>query len=305
MNTLFYLIRSIRPRQWIKNLVVFAAIVFAGQLFNPEKYLPVTYTFLIFCGLTSASYLINDLIDAKRDRLHYFKKNRPIAKGLLEPKIAFGAAFILLSLSLFASYFLSSYLFVLALGFVFIQLAYTFILKGIILIDIISIAAAFMLRIFAGALVIPTPLSSWLILTTMMLALFLAIGKRRLELTLLDQKTASEHRQTLLHYPPILLDGLTFMAATGTLITYSLFTFNEISVSRNLGFSTLLPETLATPKWLMVTIPLVVYGVFRYLYLIYEKKEGESPERVLLQDLPLLSTVVVWGIIVTGIVYFL
>ncbi|MCL5412009.1 MAG: decaprenyl-phosphate phosphoribosyltransferase [Patescibacteria group bacterium] len=305
MDTLMYLVRSVRPRQWIKNTAVFAAVIFAGEILTPSKSFPVLYTFFIFCGLTSASYLINDVIDIKRDRIHYFKKNRPIASGKLSPKIALCVAAILLGISAVASYFLSIYLFVLVLGFMIIQLSYSLFFKHLILLDIIAIAGGFMLRVFAGALVVPISLSSWLILSTMMLALFLAIGKRRLEVTLLDQKVASEHRQTLSHYPLVLLDGLTFMMAIGALITYSFFTFNEPQIYHNQKFLSFLPETMSSPKWLMVSIPLVVYGIFRYLYLIYEKKEGESPERVLLHDLPLLISVVLWAGLVIAITHFL
>lgn len=305
----YYLLRSVRPRQWLKNLVVFAAITFAGQLFLPQKFFPVLYTFFLFNLMTSAVYLINDIVDIKRDQVHYFKKNRPIAKGLLDSRIAACVAVLFISISLLPSFYLSKYLFLIISTFLVTQVLYTFYLKHVILLDVITIAATFMMRIFAGFLVVAnnepiTTLSSWLMLTTIMLSLFLAIGKRRLELTLMSHKTAVEHRDTLSHYPSLLLDGLTFMMANSTIITYSLFTFNEPEHHKTL-ITPILPQALSTPRWLMATIPFVIYGIFRYLYLIYEKKEGESPERVLLQDSSLLFTVISWGVSVLIILYFI
>lgn len=306
---LWYLLRSMRPRQWLKNLVVFAAITFAGQLFLPQKFYPVILTFFILNLLVSGIYLINDVVDIRRDRVHYFKKNRPIAKGLLSPLLATVTALIFIASSLTSSYFLSRYLFSILSSFLVIQILYTFYFKHIILLDIITIAATFMMRIFAGFLVVTnteplTVLSSWLILTTVMLSLFLVVAKRRLELILMTHKVAIEHRDTLSHYPTLFLDGLTFMTATATILTYSLFTFNEPEYTKSF-ITPLLPQALSSPKWLMVTIPLVIYGVFRYLYLIYGKKEGESPERLVIEDVPMFFTVSSWGIAVITIVYFI
>lgn len=306
---LWYLLRSMRPRQWLKNLVVFAAITFAGQLFLPQKFYPVILTFFILNLLVSGIYLINDVVDIRRDRVHYFKKNRPIAKGLLSRQLATVAALTFIALSLSAGYFLSRYLFLILASFLTIQILYTFYFKHIILLDIITIAATFMMRIFAGFLVVTnteplTVLSSWLILTTIMLSLFLVVAKRRLELILMTHKVAIEHRTTLSQYPTLFLDGLTFMTATATILTYSLFTFNEPEYSKSF-ITPLLPQALSSPKWLMITIPLVIYGVFRYLYLIYGKKEGESPERLVIEDVPMFFTVTSWGIAVITIVYFI
>lgn len=306
---LFHILRSVRPRQWIKNLVVFAAITFGGQLLLPQKFFPVLQTFMIFNILASGVYLINDVIDIRRDKLHYFKKNRPIAKGLVSPLLATVIAITLVLIALLWGYYLNKYLFLMLSSFLVIQVLYTFHLKHIIILDVITIAATFMIRIFSGLLVVSsnypiTSLSSWLILTTIMLALFLAIAKRRLELTLMTQKIASEHRDTLSLYPTILLDGMTFMTATATILTYSLFTFNEPE-TYGARIKSLLPEALSTPKWLMITIPWVIYGIFRYLYLIYGKSEGESPERLVIEDLPMLATVISWGAAILIIVYLI
>ena len=297
------IIRSLRPIQWFKNLVVFAAIIFARELFLTTKFVPVFYTFLIFSAASSAMYLINDLADTERDKLHFSKRFRPIAAGKLTKQTALTSALFLASLSLVGSYYLSSYLFFIILLYFSIQLLYTFWLKEIIILDVLAIAFSFMLRIFAGSLVVLTPLSAWLILTTMMLALFLGIGKRRSELTLLAG-AASQHRRALLSYPGALLDGLVFMMATAALITYSLFTFNSPETSQKEFFSSFLPQTLSSPKILMATIPIVVYGIFRYLYLVFEKSEGESPEKILVTDYPLAFSVIVWLAAVIFFLYF-
>ena len=296
--------KSLRPTQWLKNLVVFAAIVFSRQFFILDKFLPVFYTFLIFCAASSSMYLINDIADQDMDKLHFSKKSRPIAAGKLTTKIAILVAIILAVISLLSSILLSKYLAILLVIYLIIQLLYTFVFKEIIILDVIAISFAFMLRIFAGSIVVLTPLSSWLILTTMMLALFLSVGKRRSEFTLLTGQQGGQHRKTLLFYPQQLLDGLVFMMATAILITYSLFTFNSPGLGEKIFFSGLLPQTLTSSKFLMATIPIVAYGVFRYLYLIFEKSEGESPEKVLVTDGPLLSAVVLWSISVMFLLYF-
>ena len=249
-------------------------------------------------------YLINDLVDQPLDKFHFSKKLRPIAAGKLPARLVLFLALCLIAAGLIAAFYLSSYLFFTLVIYLVAQLAYSFWLKDLIILDVLAIAFAFMLRIFAGSVVVLTPLSSWLILTTMMLALFLAIGKRRSELTLLRGQQTSGYRKILLSYPAALLDGLVFMMATATLITYSLFTFNSPEFAQKEFFATFFPRTLSSPKLLMATIPIVVYGVFRYLYLIFEKSEGESPEKVLIGDRPLLASVIFWIFSVIFILYF-
>jgi len=294
-----------RPIQWLKNLAVFAAIAFSGELFLTDKFISVLYTFLIFTLISSGVYLINDLLDIKGDRLHYSKKNRPLAAGKLDRSIATVTSLLLIGTGVFWSFTLSMNLFLLLVLFITVEISYTLFLKQVILIDVIAIAFAFMIRVFAGSIVVLTPLSSWLILTVMMGSLFFAIGKRRSELTLLSN-VAPKHRATLSHYPPQLLDGITFMMATAALITYSLFTFNqpELSVNRKLIIE-VLPITLSSPKWLMITIPIIVYALFRYLYIIYEKREGDAPAEVLISDKPLLTTTIIWLLAVIFLVYIL
>lgn len=299
----YYLLVSLRPRQWLKNLSVFAAIFFGGRLLNWEDLQIIFLVFLIFCLQSSAGYLFNDVIDSKADRSHFSKKDRPIAKGLISPTFAITVSIIFSVLALLLSYRISDLVFLGTLVFLIIQIVYSVYLKQVILFDILAISLTFMLRVFGGSFAINEPLSSWLILTVMMLSLFLAIGKRRSEVTLLSSQQALEHRKILSHYPLTLLDGLVFMMATASLLTYSLFTFNtgKASVTNFLG--SYLPTTLANPRWLMITIPIVVYGIFRYLYLIFEKKEGESPEKVLLEDTPLFLAVLLWMLITFVLIY--
>lgn len=294
MRTLYFILVSLRPKQWLKNLSVFAALFFGARLFNQGDTTKVFLVFLIFCLLSSSSYLVNDLFDAKADQAHFSKKNRPIASGKLTAKNTILVAFLLSFFGLSIALIISETIFLTAMGFIVVQLLYSLVLKKIIILDIMTIAFLFMIRVFAGSFVIRESLSSWLILTVMMLALFLAIGKRRSELTLLTHQKAVLHRLALSHYPINLLDGLTFMMATASLLTYSLFTFNTDRASSTNLLSNYLPQTLSNTRFLMLTIPLVIYGIFRYLYLIFEKKEGESPEKVLLTDLPLFTTVAFW-----------
>ena len=298
------IISSLRPRQWLKNLVIFAAIFFSKELFYPEKFWPVFHTLLVFCIASSSMYLLNDIIDREHDRQHFSKKDRPIASGKISVGLAAGLSFVLAAIALIVSYQIQNYLFFIVLTYIVVQLLYSFLLKGVIILDVLAIAFSFMLRIFAGSIVVLTPLSSWLILTTMMLALLLAIGKRRSEFTLLNAQERGGFRKTLISYPPQLLDGLVLVMSAASLITYSLFTFNSPEAQVKEFFTQFLPSTLATPKLLMVTIPIVVYGIFRYLYLVFERGEGESPEKILVSDRPLLFSVVMWFLVAVFLLYF-
>ncbi|MBI2593411.1 decaprenyl-phosphate phosphoribosyltransferase, partial [Candidatus Daviesbacteria bacterium] len=301
------LAKAVRIRQWIKNFALFAGIIFSGQLTNPLAIFLTIQAFILFCAASSTIYLLNDVFDIERDRLHPFKSSRPIASGKLSVKFAISLSLVLISVVLPTSYFISPALFLAILAYLILQLFYSAYLKSIILIDVMAIAAGFLLRIYAGVWVIDAHLNVWFLLTVLSFALFLAIGKRRSELTLL-QSQAAKHRETLLHYPENFLDILTSMFANSTWLSYAFFTFLQPPISARYRISLIfdnfsLPFTQA--KFLMATVPLVIYGVMRYLYIIYEKKEGESPERVLLTDKPLLVTVILWIIMVIGIIYYL
>lgn len=304
------IIRTARPRQWLKNLALFVPLVFGGELLEPGQFGLVLWAFFIFCGLSSSMYILNDIMDVERDRLHPFKKKRPLAAGIIPIPIAWIVMALGLLIFLALAYQLSFYFFGGALSFVLLQVAYTYFLKHVILIDVMTIAGTFLLRVYAGAFVINAHMSVWFLLTVISLSLFLAIGKRRSERTILgDVALAARHRDILLHYPENLLDSLTVMFATSSWLTYTLFTFMQPPPTPPthflLFFSKNLPLALYTQKWLMLTVPMVIYGVMRYLYIIYEKKEGESPERVLLSDYPLLTTVVLWVVSLFTIIYLL
>lgn len=305
MNTLKALIVSMRPRQWLKNCSLFAAVLFGGEILETNVLLKVFEAFGAFCLLSSSAYLFNDIIDRKSDREHPLKKERPIAKGTL-PVSAAGIATALLamiSLSWIALRFNQSFL-AITLGFFALQVSYSLHFRNVIILDALTVAMAFVLRVYAGAFIVPTAISSWLILVVIGLALLLAFGKRRSERTLLSTlKQLPLTRETLKHYPDTLLDSMISMAAAFTTISYAIFTFQTSPTTPSSKLSNLIPWTLSAPKWMMLTIPLVIYGVARYLYIIYEKKEGESPEKVLLSDRPILGVVLLWGFIIFTIIY--
>lgn len=307
VKLLWGILKASRPRQWIKNFAIFAALIFSGTMLDPGNQIKSLQAFLLFCGFSSATYLLNDVFDVERDKLHPFKKKRPIASGLIPIPLAIGAALFLIVVGLPFAYQLSPAFFFAALAYLIMQLFYSSYLKQVMLIDVLVIAAGFVLRVYGGVWVIDAHLNVWFLLSVSSFALFLAIGKRRSERTLMEGQ-ASLHRETLLHYPENLLDILTSMFATSAWLTYAFFAFLQPPITNPGLLKTLLgnfefPFTEA--KYLMATVPVVVYGVMRYLYIIYEKKEGESPERVLLSDTPMLSTVVIWLIMVIGIIYYL
>ncbi|MBI2599595.1 decaprenyl-phosphate phosphoribosyltransferase [Candidatus Daviesbacteria bacterium] len=304
---LWGLIKAVRPKQWIKNFAVFAALIFSGNLLDRASQIRTLEAFGLFCIFSSATYLLNDVFDIDRDRLHPFKSKRPIASGLIPVPLAVGLALFLIIVSLPVAYILSPSFFLAALAYLILQLFYSSYLKQIILLDVLVIAAGFVLRVYAGVWTIDAHLNVWFLLSVSSFALFLAIGKRRSERTLMEAQ-AAKHRETLLHYPESLLDSLTGMFATSAWLTYAFFAFLQPPIHAREALSFLLGGfelPFGEAKYLMATVPIVIYGVMRYLYIIYEKKEGESPERVLLSDQPLLCTVLIWLILVIGIVYYL
>jgi len=308
---LYNILRLLRPRQWAKNFFLFAAVTFTGQLFNPDAVIPVIIGFFVFCGASSGAYIINDVIDIKKDRLHPFKKFRPLAKGDITIEFAAALAFIIITLSLTLALTINLTFFLLTIVYLMLQISYSTILKSIAVIDILAIAAGYILRVYGGEFASGYHISVWLLLTTISISLFLAIGKRRSELTLLSTvktENIAAVRKSLSHYSDRLLDVYASVFATSTFISYALFTFLENPRGINLTFFEdvfiLDSPSLFHKKWLMITIIPVVYGLMRYLQDIYEKNEGESPEKVLFSDKPLLITIAIWGMMVIGIIYF-
>lgn len=309
MEILVALLRTVRPRQWLKNLALFAALVFSGLLFEAEMVRATVAAALAFCLVSSGVYIMNDLVDVKADRLHPFKKKRPIASGKLPRWVAIVAMILFLGLGLLWMREVSYFLYLIGVTYLVIQVAYTSFLKKIPIMDVLLIASGYLLRVYGGAVVINAHMDVWFLLTVISLSLFLAVGKRKSEQTLLKGTGLAKNiRGTLKRYTEDLLNIYTSMFATATWLTYALFAFNHPRVvpkGRVLTLMSILPKTLVLEKMMMITVPLVVYGVMRYLQLIYEKNEGESPERVLLNDRPLLITVGVWGLLTVGILYYL
>lgn len=307
---LYNIFRLVRPRQWIKNLAVFASITFAGQLLNPIAFNNVLLSFFAFCGLSSATYIINDIFDVKKDKLHPFKKFRPLASGVIPISFGFSFAVLLIAGSLLLAKTISPTFFGVCILYLGIQFLYSSFIKSITVLDILAIATGYILRVYGGEFASGFHISVWLLLTTISISLFIAIGKRRSELTLLSGTTGANiaaTRKTLSHYSERLLDVYTAIFATSTFISYALFTFLENPGGFRLSLGNIAPTELASfleRKWLMITILPVVYGIMRYLQDIYEKNEGESPERVLLSDIPLLLDVLLWVILVVALIYF-
>lgn len=283
------LLLGMRPRQWLKNFFVFAALIFSRRLTDADAALSVALTFLAFCLASSAAYLVNDVLDRENDRRHPVKAQRPVASGALSVAAALGSALLLWAGALLLSWRVNLHVMGIVLGYLLLQLLYSFLLKKVVILDLFVIAAGFVLRVAAGAEAIPVPISSWLFVCTVLISLFLGTAKRRHEL--LNLKNAAEHRATLGKYSPYLLDQMMVVTAAATVVSYSLYTLSEETV-RKFGSDHL--------KW---TIPFVLFGLFRYLYLIHARRQGDQPEKVLLADTPLLVNVLLYGLAVALVLY--
>jgi 4-hydroxybenzoate polyprenyltransferase len=302
LKKLQYVLAAARPNQWVKNLVVYTAILFAGRLFNPELFFQTTIGFVLLCMLSSTSYILNDIIDYPFDKKHPSKSKRPIAAGQLSIPDGTFIVFILSLTSLILSLFFSIPFFFVAFIFLLLHFFYSLYFKQKPVLDIFAISFSFMLRAFAGQLISGFHIQIWLILTIFFASLFIASVKRHAELV--NHGTAT--RSTLSTYKETLLLFMTSTFATMTITSYSLYTFLEtpplIETNFSEAFSFVVPDFEAR-KWLMVTIPLVVYGISRYAQLLYEKEQGEAPEKIITQDKSLIVTMILWGIIVTSLIY--
>jgi decaprenyl-phosphate phosphoribosyltransferase len=306
------ILRLLRPRQWIKNCAIFAALILSGKLFEANAFMQVIYGFVVFCAVSSSIYVINDILDVKKDRLHPFKRFRPLANNDVSIQTAIILAIVLATGSLIGSYFISPGFFIITIIYFVLHVGYSFFFKHIEIVDILVLAAGYILRVFAGEVVSETHISAWLFLTVISLSLFLAIGKRRSEMTLLSHHAKGQiiaTRKTLSHYTEKLLDVYLSIFATSTFISYAVFTFVANPAGGSAFNSDLIPAdilgTYLQRKWLMITIIPVVYGIMRYLQRIYQNHEGESPERVLFSDRPLLLSVVSYTVLVIFIIYVL
>jgi 4-hydroxybenzoate polyprenyltransferase len=281
---------SMRPGQWTKNLALFAPIVFAQKAFDPVLLGRAIEAFVLFCATSSCIYMVNDLFDKTRDTNHPVKGRRPIASGALSPTAAATAVVLIAAPVTVLSFCLNLKFGLALLGYAALNLAYSAVLKHFVIIDVMTIAMGFVLRVVAGAVAISVPASSWLFLCTILLALFLGFGKRRHELVILD-RGASAHRAILREYSPYFLDQMISVVTASTVVAYSLYATSS-EVEKKLG----------TP-YLYLTIPYVLYGVFRYLYLIHQKEEGGSPSSLLANDRPLLINILLWAATAMVVLY--
>ena len=273
---------SLRPEQWAKNFLLFAGLLFGGRLLEPAAVLNAIAAFAVFCALSSAIYLVNDIWDRDADRRHPLKQTRPIASGEIGVRLAGWSAAILIAGATAVAWVLNSVFGAIATGYVLLLLLYSTTLKHIVILDVLAIAGGFVLRAVAGAVAVTVPIGSWLLVCTTLLALFLALSKRRHELVLLGD-AAPHHRRILEQYSPYLLDQMISVVTASTLIAYTVFTMSAETAQR-----------LGTP-FLGFTVPFVLYGIFRYLYLVHQKRGGGSPAEMLLTDRPLLVCVALWA----------
>lgn len=285
-----YIFKAMRPRQWTKNAFVFAALVFDRQFFILQSLERTLITFVIFCLISSSVYLFNDIMDVEADRNHPIKKNRPIASGKLPISVASVVSLILLLISLTGAYFLSIGLLIIVAVYFFLNLAYSKWLKHMPILDVLVIAACFVLRVAAGVSVIEVQrFSPWLYVVTTLLALYIGFGKRRAELMVLVPENTQSHRRVLSGYSLDLVDQMITVVSSTTIIAYSLYTFSAPNLPDNHS--------------MMLTIPFVLFGVFRYLSLMKIQKMGGEPEEILLKDRPLQITILLWAVSVMIIFY--
>lgn len=284
------LLKSMRPKQWAKNVFIFVPLLFDKKLLQVDPLLNSIAAALLFCLVSSAVYLMNDLGDIERDKLHPIKRNRPLASGQLPKRLAFAVAAAIPVICLPLAWLLSPIFALIVLIYFLQNIAYTFWLKHVVILDVMTIAAGYVLRVAAGTVVIDAErFSPWLYTFTTFLALFVAVSKRRNELMVL-QGNANEHRAILQEYTPRFVDEMNSMIAASAIMSYSLYTFSAPNLPEN--------------HMMMLTIPFVIYGVFRYLYLVHVKEMGGEPEEIFLKDIPLLIDGMLYGILVIATMYW-
>jgi 4-hydroxybenzoate polyprenyltransferase len=285
------LVLSLRPSQWTKNLIIFAALMFGQRLLDPRSVAYSVAAFVVFCALSGVVYLLNDVADVEADRQHPIKMHRPIASGVLPVGVALTTAAALATVALGVAFWLRPLFGVLGAVYLALLALYSGPLKHVVIIDVLTIAIGFVLRAAAGAVVIGVAMSHWLLILTILLALFLALSKRRHELVLLADG-ATSHRPILQEYSPYLLDQMISVVTASTLVAYAFYTVS--------------PETVEKfgSNLLGLTLPFPLYGIFRYLYLVHQKEGGGSPAEMLLNDRPLLVCVALWAVAVAVIIYF-
>ena len=285
------LAKAVRPKQWIKNFFVFVPAIFALKFLDAEPMARAAAAFVIFSAISSATYLLNDVLDRESDRAHPVKRSRPIASGEVTVGLALAAAAVLAAVSLIAAALLDPYFAAVVFVYALVTAGYSLYVKHLVILDVMFLAAGFVIRVAAGAVVARVEASEWLFLCTLLLALFLGFSKRRHELTLLEGG-ASHHRRVLVHYSPELLDQMVVIVATSAILCYILYTVWPATVEK---FHT---------KHLIYTVPFVIYGIFRYFYLIHQRNSGGDPTGSLLTDRPLLVSVLLWLTVAVAVIYF-
>ncbi len=289
MQTLRLLFKSMRPRQWPKNIFIFAALGFDRQILHLDALLRTAGGFVLLCLASGVVYLINDVADRNQDRLHPDKRKRPIAAGEISVALALAVSAVLGPLSVALAFLLNPVLGWLVFGYLLLNLAYSFALKHVPIVDALTVAAGFVIRVAAGVTLIEVErFSPWLYVCTILLALYISFGKRRAELALLVDE-ASNHRRVLDGYTLPLLDSYIQIVSAATIVAYSLYTFSAPNLPANHS--------------MMLTVPFVVYSIFRYLYLIQVEKAGGAPEEIVMMDRPLQAGVVLWAVSAMGILY--
>jgi 4-hydroxybenzoate polyprenyltransferase len=280
------LIELMRPKQWIKNFFVFAALIFSKKFIYLPYLIKTLHAFICFCLISSSVYILNDIVDEKKDKLHPKKKTRPIAAGVVEKKEAIIFLIILIPITLIFSIYVDVYFFMILSFYLINNILYTFKLKHMVIIDVMSIAAGFIFRVVGGALAIGVIVSPWILVCTMLLSMFLALSKRRNELIILDNN-AGNHREILKEYSLPFIDNMLSTITASIVMAYSLYTFFAY-----------------TEKYMMLTIPFVLYGIFRYQYIVYKENKGGSPDEIVITDIPLLINIILWVIISILILMF-
>lgn len=288
---LFKFLRLIRVHQWVKNVFVFIPLLFSQHLFQMNYFLDALSAFLVFCLASSAIYVINDIVDIESDRAHPVKKNRPLPSGQISTQAAIITASLLLALVFWLMMYFNYDFILLVVGFVILNVLYSFWLKNMVLLDVFSIAAGFSIRVLAGAFAIMVPISSWLLLTTMFISLFLGVMKRRSELALVNENSGNQSRKVLAQYSLNFADQMATIAATGVIVCYALYTVAPRTIS---VFQT---------ERLIYTTPFVVFGIFRFMYLEYMIGKGENTTRALATDLPMIINVLLYVFATIVIVY--
>lgn len=287
-GTLSAFVRLGRPTQWTKNLIVFAALLFSNKLFTEGSAANAAAVFVAFCLLSSAVYALNDIMDIAEDRTHPVKKNRPVASGALSPAQAGAYAVVLAAISLGSAFLIKPVVGLICLLYAVINISYSNWLKHVVILDVMLVSSGFVLRAVAGAAALSVAVSPWLLLCTILLSLFLAMCKRRCEISTLAEGAGS-YRKVLSQYSLPLLDQMISSTTAATVMAYCMYSFTS-SAARH-------------APWLMLTVPFVIYGIFRYLYLVYRRGAGEEPERILISDRPLQLDIALWGITAGFIIY--